>query len=419
MTFHIHFDWVESAPSADSSAQSTMAALTIEVDSAVVTSVLDRRSRSCRNYVVTPLGYVAQWLVGNWWRLFHEVGDSRTPRPDFAEAHDFACIGEGYLLPSLTIAPTPEMMRLLWRPQRPRHSAIEFTEQGEALVDRDALERAFGGIVDVVLDRLPNDDPDAELLRTEWGAIQAADEDEREFCRAAALLGQDPFATPRALADQIIDFWERTAPPLREDALAAASEQSLARLADWLTDATRRVDDFDGGDWGGLRSALPRPSAQEPYRRGHDLARAARAQLQPKEPRYDFPTTGAEAIPCVAMQPPTRGIQGLVAAQSPACTAANDRETARRFVRARALGDYLGRTTQGPAILSGLATDRQAQSRAFAAEFLVPAEALRKKLRSDHIPLDDVDALADEFGVSSYVVRHQIENQNLAQVADW
>ena len=419
MTIRIHFDWVESAPSADSLAQSTMAELTIEVDSAVVTSVLDRRSRSCRNYVVTPLGYVAQWLVGNWWRLFHEVGGAWPSRPDFAEAHDFACIGEGYLLPSLTIAPTPEKMRLLWRPQRPRHSTIEFTEQGEALVDRDALEGAFGDIVNVVLDRLPNDDPDAELLRTEWGAIQAADEDEREFCRAAALLGQDPFATPRALADQIIDFWERTAPPLREDALAAASKQGLARLADWLTDATRRVDDFDGGDWGGLRSALPRPSAQEPYRRGHDLARAARAQLQPKEPRYDFPTTGAEAIPCVAMQPPTRGIQGLVAAQSPACTAANDRETARRFVRARALGDYLGRTTQGPAILSGLATDRQAQSRAFAAEFLVPAEALRKKLRSDHIPLDDVDALADEFGVSSYVVRHQIENHDLAQVADW
>ena len=343
MTFHIHFDWVESAPSADSLAQSTMAELTIEVDSAVVTSVLDRRSRSCRNYVVTPLGYVAQWLVGNWWRLFHEVGGAWPSRPDFAEAHDFACIGEGYLLPSLTIAPTPEKMRLLWRPQRPRHSAIEFTEQGEALVDRDALERAFADIVNVVLDR----------------------------------------------------------------------------LADWLTDATRRVDDFDGGDWGGLRSALPRPSAQEPYRRGHDLARAARAQLQPKEPRYDFPTTGAEAIPCVAMQPPTRGIQGLVAAESPACTAANDRETARRFVRARALGDYLGRTTQGPAILSGLATDRQAQSRAFAAEFLVPAEALRKKLRSDHIPLDDVDALADEFGVSSYVVRHQIENHGLAQIADW
>ncbi len=419
MTFRMHFDWVEAPPSRDSLAQSTMAALTIEVEGAVVTSVLDRRSRSCRNHVVTPLGCVAQWLVGNWWRLFHEVGGAWPPRPGFSEAHDFACIGEGYLLPSLTIAPTPEKMWLRWRPQRPRHSAIEFTEQGEALVDRDMLEAAFGNVVEAVLDRLPDDDPEAELLRGEWSAIQAVDQDEREFCRAAALLGQDPFATPRELADQIIDFWERTATPLREDALAAASEQNLPRLADWLTDATQRVDGFGCGDWDAFRRDLPQPSAQEPYRRGYDLARAARAQLQPTELRYNFRSAGAEAIPWVVMQPPTRDIQGLVAAESPACTVAKDRETARRFLLARALGDYLGRTMQGPAILSGLATDRQAQSRAFAAEFLAPAEALRRKLRSDRIPLDDVDDLADEFGVSSYVVRHQIENHNLAQIADW
>ena len=111
MTIRLAFDWVGAPPSADSLAQSTMAALTIDVDGTTVTSVLDvldRRSRSCRNHVVTSLGHVAQWLVANWWRLFHEVADSRTPRSDFAEARDFACIGEGYLLPSLTIAPTPE-----------------------------------------------------------------------------------------------------------------------------------------------------------------------------------------------------------------------------------------------------------------------------------------------------------------------
>ncbi len=418
MTIRVHFDWVEAAPSADSLAQSTMAALTIEVDGAVVTSVLDRRSRSCRNHVVAPLGFVAQWLVGNWWRLFHEVGDSRTPRPDFAEAHDFACVGDGYLLPSLTIAPTPEKMSLRWLRYRPSHSAIEFTEQGEAQVDRDALESAFGDLVEAVLDRLAND-PAAASMRDEWGAIQAADEEEREFCRAAALLGLDPFAMPQELADQIIDFWNRAAPPLREDALVTASEHNLAPLADWLTHATERVDSFAGGDWGAFRQELPRPSAQEPYRRGHNLARAARALLQPGALRYDFAKTRAEAIPCVTMQPPTKGIQGLVAAESPACAVANGRETARRFLLARALGDYLGRTTQGPAILSGLATDRQAQSRAFAAEFLAPAEALRKELRSERIPLDDVDDLALEFGVSSYVVRHQIENHGLAQIADW
>ena len=188
MTIRLDFDWVEAAPSTDSLAQSTMAALTIEVEGSVVTSVLDHRSRSCRNYVVTSLGHVAEWLAGNWWRLFHEMADSGTPQADFAEAHDFACIGEGFLLPSLTIAPTPEKMLLRWRRYRPSHSTLEFTEDGEALVEREELEAAFVGLIDAVLDRLAND-PAGEALREEWGAIQAADEDEREFYQAA-LLGR-------------------------------------------------------------------------------------------------------------------------------------------------------------------------------------------------------------------------------------
>lgn len=418
MTVRIHFDWVDASPSADSLAQSTMAALTIEVNGAMVTSVLDRRSRSCRNHVVTPLGFVAQWLVGNWWRLFHEVADSLA-HPDFAEAHDFSCVGEGYLLPSLTIAPTPEKMSLRWRRYRPLHSALEFTEQGEAQIDRGTLESALGELVEAVLDRLAHDHPAAESLRGEWGAIQAADEEEREFCRAAALLGRDPYSTPRELADQIIDFWERTTSALREDALAVASEQDLVPLADWLTHATQDVDGLASGDWAAFRRELPRPAAGEPCRRGYDLARAARKQLQPGALRYRFAQTGREAIPWIEMQPPATGIQGLVAAASPACAVQSSRETARRFLLARALGDYLGRTTRGPAILSGLTTDRQAQSRAFAAEFLAPSEALRKELPSDRIPLDVVEDLAPKFGVSSYVVRHQIENHDLAQVADW
>ena len=119
------------------------------------------------------------------------------------------------------------------------------------------------------------------------------------------------------------------------------------------------------------------------------------------------------------MQPPTAGIQGLVAAGSPGCVVANGRETTQRFLLARALGDYLGRTTDTPAILSGLATDRQAQSKAFAAEFLAPAEALRQRLGGEQVSPDGVEDLAYDFDVSGYVVRHQIENHNLAQIADW
>ena len=420
MSVRMTFDWVEAPPSADALAQSTMAALTIEVGGCVVTSVLDRRSRSCRGHVVTPLGYVAEWLVGNWWRLFHEVEDARAPRPGFAQAHDLAFVGEGYVLPSLSIAPTPQQMRLRWQRRQPLHSTIEFTEQGEALVDRHELEDVLQGFVEVVRDRLAGDGVTGALLHNEWPAIQAVDADEREFCRAAALLGEDPFAVAQPLAEQLVDFWHRTEPTLREDALAAANGDGLASLASWLTDEWQRLSIVNGGNnWAAFRGNLPTPSAPEPYRRGYELARAARRQLGRCSERYDFSTIGPEAVPSTTMQPPTSTIQGLVAADSPACAVANGRETSKRFLLARALGDYLGRTEQGPAILSGLATDRQAQSRAFAAEFLAPADSLRQRLGGEQVPPDAVDDLALEYGVSSYVVRHQIENHNLAHVAEW
>jgi Zn-dependent peptidase ImmA (M78 family) len=83
---------------------------------------------------------------------------------------------------------------------------------------------------------------------------------------------------------------------------------------------------------------------------------------------------------------------------------------------ARALGAYLGRTVPGPSLLSSLSTDSQAQSRAFAAEFLAPAEALRQRITSHSVDPEQADDLAQEFGVSSELIRRQIQNHEVANV---
>ena len=94
-------------------------------------------------------------------------------------------------------------------------------------------------------------------------------------------------------------------------------------------------------------------------------------------------------------------------------------ESGKRFLVARALGDYLGRFAPGMGMLSSLATDRQAQSRAFAAEFLVPAESLRRRLSSDSVDAERTDELAQEFRVSSELIRRQIQNHDLARVVGY
>ena len=81
---------------------------------------------------------------------------------------------------------------------------------------------------------------------------------------------------------------------------------------------------------------------------------------------------------------------------------------------ARALGDYMGRSQPGAGILSSLITDRQAQSRAFAAQFLAPADSLRARLDGEFLDEEKIDDLGYEFGVAGHVIRHQIENHGLA-----
>ena len=117
-----------------------------------------------------------------------------------------------------------------------------------------------------------------------------------------------------------------------------------------------------------MREALPRRECAEPWTRGYALARATRERIGLTDGPVDLVEHGPLAIPRRETRPPTRRIHGLVAADTPACVTAPRGPTGTRFLTARALGDYLARASSGPGLLSSLSTDRQAQSRAFAAE---------------------------------------------------
>lgn len=420
MSVRFKFDWVDAPPSPDGLARHTMAALCIEADGATVTSVLDRRSRAWRDHVVVPLFAVAEWLAVNWWHLFHEIESTGTQKSGFESRHDLAFAGDGFLLPSLTMTPARERVRLRWRRYRPEHARIEFVDEGEASVGREELELQFRDLIDAVLDRLRGAGAVLEPLDSEWAALNSLDADEREFSRAAALLGVDPFDVSDALADEIVEFWGSADPSVREDALAAANGDSLAHVGRWLF---RSLEDLgeaaSGGGWAELRRALPQPSAAEPWKRGYDLARSVRRQLGAHGDRFDFTLDDSLALRPHERQTPSARIQGLVAADAPACVVAPREESGKRFLMARALGDYLGRTEPGPALLSVLATDRQARSRAFAAELLAPSESLRRRLRGGPAEPEQVDELALEYGVSTEVIRRQIENHGLATVVSW
>jgi Zn-dependent peptidase ImmA (M78 family) len=60
-------------------------------------------------------------------------------------------------------------------------------------------------------------------------------------------------------------------------------------------------------------------------------------------------------------------------------------------------------------------TERQQCNRAFAAEFLSPSHLLSKRISGSVIDREEVENLATEFSVSSFVIEHQLKNHKLVE----
>ena len=174
MSVRFRFDWVDVPSSPDDLARHTMAALSIEAAGATITSVLDRRSRAWRDHVVVPLFTVAEWLVGNWWHLFHEIESTGEQKSGFELRHNLAFAGDGFILPSLIMVPAPDRVHLRWRRHRPEHARIEFVDEGEASVGREELESQFRDLIDAVLERLRGTGAALESPRQRMGSGQFA-----------------------------------------------------------------------------------------------------------------------------------------------------------------------------------------------------------------------------------------------------
>ncbi|MCY4374979.1 MAG: hypothetical protein OXC31_14555 [Spirochaetaceae bacterium] len=306
----------------------------------------------------------------------------------------------------------------------PKHAPLEFRGECDVVLGRDELEQEFRALIADVIGRLRETQTPFEALESEWEAIESLDSEAREFCQACALMGLDPFDIDVRTADRIARVWNQLDPAIREETLGSAREDSLEEVQTWLGHWLESAEQKDSGEhWHAVRHAVRARSATGnlPWRRGYDDARAVREELAAAPGRFDFDDRGPRAIWSQDVEEsPSPRIQGCVASDSPSCVVVRKPLTGRRFLLARALGDYMGREEPGPAILATIETARQAQSRAFAAEFLAPAEWVRTQVgHARFVDGEAMDDFAAELGVSSWVVRHQIQNHDIAEISSF
>lgn len=418
----LELEWCDAQTSADRLAQATIARLRIVLGGRCVTALADMRSKSTREAVLVPLHPLAEWLVSNWWHLLYEVETpaDRAGTNGFLSRHDMSVAGDGFVLPRLILASQGD--RIIARAHRwaPTLSPVEFLHESEATLDRANVEDQLRSVVNATISRLQDRGYSGTWLEEEWARLGELDEAEAEFCRAAAMLGLDPLEIEDGLADSIVAVWNRLSSGLREDLFAVSSAPSISEHAAWVEEQVERTSSLSSGSaWKEARKPIVSVPTDRPWEIGYELARDIHERMSLQEPRFEFRSDGEWGVQFDQAVSPSDDLDGVVSSEGPACVLRERNERGCRFALARAAGSYLARQNGSCSLLTSGTNTSQAITRAFAAELLAPSEVLRKRLHSgEFVSPDAIEELADEFGVSSYVIRHQVVNHNLGYLSE-
>jgi IrrE N-terminal-like domain len=419
--FHIDLEWEESPHERTLELNATWARLAMYAGDVPITKVEDHRSGSVRNGIYVPLYPIAEWMVANWWFLWNEW---RTDRPD--SRHNLLAAREGFALPDLSFLPTETRTQLLWRPKAASQlDRVSFLVEGSRVLSKETVQQELRGFIEAVVQRLDDRGVDGSFLVGEWNAILEAekDPDQKRFCEQAARLGLDPFDSERHIEDTIEEIETVLPQTVIDDFCDAVTPIQIPSGVKAVKEFMDSVDALPyEGCWPDLRASLQISNGLAPWKYGYEQAHRLRSHLGIKDSiRGELVSFLGNALGSFAVRPfeAPAGIEAMAApthTRAPRFGIPNGaiREDSRRFRLCRALSDFL--TLDEPSLVTRSQTEHQQRNRAFAAEFLAPAALIRDRIATDRVSEEELEDLAQEFGVSGFVIRHQIENHNLATI---
>ena len=365
--------------------------------------------------------------MANWWFLWDEWrANGRDLR------HGLLAAKEGFVLPDLSFLPTETKMEVIWKPTVATRSAapsncVLFLSGGSAVVPKAPVKEEFRRLVEAVIERLGVMQIHHSYIVPEWRAILDAEDDpeQRAFCQRAARLGCDPFDVSDSIAAQIEHLGVLLPEPLAEDfcdAISLVQMTSGAEAVKSFVDSASATA-LEAGRWRDISEKLRWRGAEVPWRDGYKEARALRSYLGRRGPitggidsflKQEFGSLETREFKAAswidAISAPTRNEAPLFGFPP------RLREESKRFVLCRAISDYLA--FGQPSLVTGSRTEHQQRNRAFAAEFLAPAESIKELITGDRVGDEDIEEFAQEFQVSSLIIRHQIQNHELAWLGD-
>ena len=430
-------DWVDAEGINGPELSATWASLEIRAGESILTRVLDTRARTVRDFVYVPLYPFAEWMATNWWFLTHEMGNpTKEGNPHFRRRHAIGGDREGYAFPDLQVFSYGDLTCLVWTRGPSPWTGIEFLDRGQMWVDSTEFRDTCADLIDRVIRRLLSLGVEGTLLQEEWEAIWGADRDEIEFCEAAAGLGWDPYDTGDEERALVVELSHTLSGAVLEEAIAAFDPRNLLTECSAITGAIDRAK-ANPLRWEPLAlmdHELPpnnQVTAPTPWEAGHNLARKLRRALNLDGRPLPSMARIAEAIDAepASLDQVTEPVDFEAAALVDGVITRNDdlfpafafrrfsSGESRRFHFCRALAEVFA-SPGTDMLITKAHSERQQRNRAFAAEFLAPSSSLRQRVSRPVVDGDDVDELAAAFGVSSWVIAHQIRNHHIAEVWD-
>jgi hypothetical protein len=430
----IDYEWEAPQAAQGPELRATWARLQIVVDGEVVTKVVDETTRSVRDAIYAPLYPLAEWIATNWWVLLHEVASpKRLASGDYLRRHNTAAASEGFALPRLLIQPEGKRIRLSWDQIVLATPSLRFLNSGSRHFDRPEVEEELRRFIGAVIARLEDQGVSGTLLADEWAAVEQATPDDITFCKYAGRLGWDPYA----LSDQDVDALDMTISQLSssgvlDEFLTAADGRNLLVQGKALSHFLEAQPDSQGdllplGDLRKIKSGIDLSAL--PWEQGYAWAQKLRAELQTSGKRVDSDVALGQllGVDPVEWSVVTRRLpDGLhfldavlrrTATGSPRFAIRQAQGPARVFTLCRALFEYLSDPpTATIALVTTAHSERQKRNRAFSAEFIAPAEQLRQCIKVPIVTEAEIQEIAQEFGTSEHVIRHQIENHQIARV---
>lgn len=411
-------DWVKGARNAIVEERRTLCDLRIYVDGKNICVFDDFEDNTTLDCLTIPAVHLAEGIANNWWQIL----GSRDREQSITRYRS------GFALPDLIFRSDGSTIEVFSRVYLSRNPHIRFKIQARATLTRADAEQALSKFVYSVVDRLKDAGIDSSEVGICWKRVSETrhDPEERAFCEAAGALGSDPYSIPES--DE--EFIEASSSFFSDEALIeflAGTKKGDRSVysAEWLNSLERRPQKVSllpdlASLHVAIRERVRRDPRDMPWALGYRAARECRRILGAGEGvRYRSVAAIARVLGSAHFG--TTEIAGDIRAlishdkgRTHIHLHENGSTSANNFALGRAMGDSVVFRESGRAVVNNLRhAERQATGRAFAAEFLAPANEVMGMSNDGK----DTEEMADEFDVDPQVILDQLHNRQRIEEA--